>query len=506
MGNFINGVGRKDQVLDFYKQINEFHIFKTTDIGSYRTHVTAGSVIDPIPDKFVVVYVPEDAGDLIYIGIGTSVFPISLKYDAAWFKELLAKIYLGGRQVITNNGKVLARKIIDLGDAIYEIIKIIDVVLNEKIIRNGEVPLNSITEKSIFKQYGLEESPDLVLTVSQLYMVWVKQKALIKRFGLANTFQLESKLLWVTAKIESAGMEVDVVAMLEYQEELSKLDSKSKEYKDIDRYIDLANGGDYRVRDEIEQIATKTGRFDKELHRVKKAGPMRSFFIAPTGYTLISADYSAFEPRIIAALSGDQGLIDIFKADKDIYEEVAKIILSGSSLSSSALRAIAKIIVVGINNGMKPYGIHEVLTQKGILVSFQEVQGFVDTYMRSFPGLFKWREKTVRESRTNGYVVTKAGRRMVVANETENNSIINFPVQGTGSDGYKIALLLLDGELKELDARVVHILHDEIIVEARAGIAGQVIGIVKGCMERAFVEMKLGVPMKVVPVEGDTWG
>jgi DNA polymerase I len=79
--------------------------------------------------------------------------------------------------------------------------------------------------------------------------------------------------------------------------------------------------------------------------------------------------------------------------------------------------------------------------------------------MRSFPGLFKWRDKTVRESRNNGYVVTRAGRRMVVTNLTASNSIVNFPVQGTGSDGFKFALWKLDGELRDLDARVVHILH-----------------------------------------------
>jgi len=505
-GNSINGVGRKDQVLDFYKQINSYKIFKKIKLSSYLRIDSVGKTIDPINKKYVVVYVPEDTNDLIYIGAGTTVFPKSLKYDVAWFKELLAKIYLGDRRIITNNGKALAKKIIDLGDAIYEITKIIDVVLNEKIIRNDEVLLNSVTEKSIFKQYGLEESPDLVLTLSQLYKVWIKQKALKKRFGLGNIFELESKLLWVTARIEMTGMEVDVVAMLEYQEELSKQGSKSKEYKDINRYIDLANGGDYRVRDEIQQIATKTGRFNRELHRVKKAGPMRSFFIAPAEYKLISADYSAFEVRIIAGLSGDQNLIDLFNQGKDIYDEVARTISNGSSLSSSELRAIAKTIVVGINNGMRSYGIHEVLTNKGILVSLQEVQGFVYTYMRAFPVLFKWREKTVIESRNNGYVATVMGRRRDVSNSTESNSIVNFPVQGTGSDGFKIALLLLDEKLRDLDARVVHILHDEIIVEARADIAGQVSGVVKDCMEKAFEELKLGVPMKVVPVEGDAWG
>ena len=506
-GNAVKGVGQKDQVLDFYKQINSYEIFRTIDLTSYLRKDLVGENIDPISDKFVVVYVPENTGDLIYIGASTSVFPISLKHDAAWFEELLAKVFLGNRQIITNNGKVLAKKILEFGDAAYEKVKILDVVLNEKIIRNGEVTLNSITERSIFRQYGLEQSPDLVLTLSQLYKVWIKQRALKKRLGLGNIFELESRLLWITARIESVGMEIDVVSMLAYQEALSKQGSiTGKEYKDIDIYIALANGGDYRVRDEIVQIATKTGRFNRELHRVKKTGPMRSFFIAPAGYKLISADYSAFEVRIIAGLSGDQNLINIFKSGKDIYQEVAEIILSGSSLKPSELRAIAKTIVVGINNGMTLYRIDEFLTKSGLLVSLQDVQGFVNAYMRSFPNLFKWREKTVRESRNNGYVTTRMGRRMVVINSTESNSIINFPVQGTGSDGFKYALWQLDGELQCMDARIVHILHDEIIVEARDDIAGQVSGVVKDCMEKAFTHILPEVSMLAEPDVRDTWG
>ena len=198
------------------------------------------------------------------------------------------------------------------------------------------------------------------------------------------------------------------------------------------------------------------------------------------------------------------GLIDIFKRGEDIYIEVARIILNGSSLKPSELRAIAKIIVVGINNGMTKYSIHEILTKSVILVSLQDVQGFIAHYMRSFPDLFKWHKKTVIESRNNGYVATIMGRRMIVTNSTTNNSIVNFPVQGTGSDGFKFALWKLDKELRNLDARIVHILHDEIIVEARDDIADEVGRIVKNCMEGAFEQLKLGVVMIAEP-EVDTW-
>ena len=71
---------------------------------------------------------------------------------------------------------------------------------------------------------------------------------------------------------------------------------------------------------------------------------------------------------------------------------------------------------------------------------------------------------------------------MIVTNYTESNSIVNFPVQGTGADGFKYALWLLDGRLNGLDAKVVHILHDEIIVEANEDITESVSKIVKDCM------------------------
>ncbi|MBT4970039.1 MAG: hypothetical protein HOM80_13620, partial [Bacteroidetes bacterium] len=205
-------------------------------------------------------------------------------------------------------------------------------------------------------------------------------------------------------------------------------------------------------------------------------------------------------------LADEQNLIDIFESGKDIYEEVARVIFNGFSLKPSELRAIAKIIVVGINNGMTQYSIHEILIKNGLIVSLQDVQGFVNTYMGSFPDLFKWRDKTVRESRNNGYVTTRMGRRMVVTNSTTDNSIINFPVQGTGSDGFKFALLMLDAKLRDMDARIVHILHDEIIVEANEEIADKVEGIVRDCMEGAFVEMKLGVSMLVEPDIKCAWG
>jgi len=123
-----------------------------------------------------------------------------------------------------------------------------------------------------------------------------------------------------------------------------------------------------------------------------------------------------------------------------------------------------------------------------------------------FPNLLKWRDLTVRESMNSGYVMSRSGRRMLVTNSTGSNSIINFPIQGTGADGFKFALWMLDQKLADLDTKIVHILHDEIIVEANEKIAGKVADILKECMESAFADLIPEFPMVVEPDVRNNWG
>ena len=95
---------------------------------------------------------------------------------------------------------------------------------------------------------------------------------------------------------------------------------------------------------------------------------------------------------------------------------------------------------------------------------------------------------------------------MRLSEDANVNSLYNYPVQGTAADGFKLALIKLDGKLSGLDAKIVHILHDEIIVEAKDDIADAVAVTVKNCMERAFINMLPGVPFVVVPEVKDSWG
>ena len=101
---------------------------------------------------------------------------------------------------------------------------------------------------------------------------------------------------------------------------------------------------------------------------------------------------------------------------------------------------------------------------------------------------------------------SKLGRGLKVDDDIKDKSIVNFPIQATASDGFKLALLDLDKKLEGLDARIVHIIHDEIVVEAREDIVDEVSKLVKECMEKAYEKMLPNCPFLVEPKITDTWG
>ena len=122
-----------------------------------------------------------------------------------------------------------------------------------------------------------------------------------------------------------------------------------------------------------------------------------------------------------------------------------------------------------------------------------------------FAGIKTWRDDVVSTSLNDGVISTKLGRTRKVSKDENVNSLYNYPVQGTAADGFKLALILLDEKLKDTDAQIVHILHDEVIVEARKDIVDVVAVTVRNCMERAFKDIIPEVPFVVVPEVKASW-
>jgi DNA polymerase-1 len=127
-------------------------------------------------------------------------------------------------------------------------------------------------------------------------------------------------------------------------------------------------------------------------------------------------------------------------------------------------------------------------------------------YNMVFSGMSTWRDGIILSALNNGAISTAIGRRLKVTKDSNVNSLINFPVQGTAADGFKLALINLDERLVGQDAQIVHILHDEVIVTVRQDIANDIAAIVKNCMEQAFIEIFPAVPFVVEMKIRNTWG
>ena len=192
--------------------------------------------------------------------------------------------------------------------------------------------------------------------------------------------------------------------------------------------------------------------------------------------------------------------IDLFKAGKDIYLETANSII-GAGGDSRRYRNLGKEIVLGLNNGRSAYSIYESLARLGFGYDLDDVQRIIFRYDMEFAGIKAWRDDIVSSALKNGVISTGLGRSLKVAKDANINSLFNYPVQGAAADGFKLALNELDEQLVGQDAGIVHILHDEVIVEARAEIANDVAAIVKTCMERAFINMLPGVPYRLQPFQ-----
>ena len=190
---------------------------------------------------------------------------------------------------------------------------------------------------------------------------------------------------------------------------------------------------------------------------------------------------------------------------KDIYLETAKIIL-GPAGDSPLYRNLGKEIFLGLNNGRSAYSIFESLERLGFRYDVDDVLGMILRYDMTFTGIRIWRDNIGSMNLEGGVISTALGRILKFSSDVKVNSLYNYPVQGTAADGFKIALIDIDRQLNGQDARIVHILHDEVIVEARTDIAESVAVTVKYCLEKAFSDILPEVPFVVEPKIMDSWG
>ena len=247
----------------------------------------------------------------------------------------------------------------------------------------------------------------------------------------------------------------------------------------LDKLPELIDPGTGRIHTSYHQAVANTGRLssaDPNLQnipvRTEDGRRIRQAFIAAPGHTLLAADYSQIELRIMAHLSGDQGLLDAFARGADIHKATAAEVF-GAPLDevTTDQRRSAKAINFGLIYGMSAFGLAR---QLGIERS--EAQAYVDLYFSRYPGVKRYMEDTRRKAHDNGYVETLFGRRLYLPDIRHKNpqiragaerAAINAPMQGTAADIIKRAMIRVDAWIREQapEVRMLMQVHDELVFE-----------------------------------------
>jgi DNA polymerase-1 len=308
-----------------------------------------------------------------------------------------------------------------------------------------------------------------------------------------------------------------VVPMIFEYRELAKLLSTY-----IDAIPPLLDQND-RLHTHFLQSGTTTGRMASQEPNLQnipvKSGlgrAIREAFIAEEGFKLVALDYSQIELRIAAFLSGDQKLIEIFKKGEDVHASVASFVFRvPTEKVTPEMRRRAKVINFGII-----YGMGVLALKQNLGSTREEAQKFLDDYFSTFSTLADYLERVKEQTAEKGYTETLFGRRRYFEGIKSKISYIkaqaermaiNAPIQGTGADIIKLAMVRVQEHLenKKLEKDVFPLLqaHDELIYEIREEKAEEVAKKVKRIME-SVVDIKdtKGIPMKVETHIGENWG
>ncbi len=266
-----------------------------------------------------------------------------------------------------------------------------------------------------------------------------------------------------------------------------------------------------RIHTNFIQTGAATGRLassEPNLQNIpvkdEKGRLIRRAFIADTGNSIVSADYSQIELRIMAHLSSDEVLMDAFMHDQDIHTATASGIFQVPVPDvTPGMRNTAKVVNFGIMYGISAYGL-----SKQLGISPDQAQVIIDSYFNEYKGVRAYIDDILNGVRQTGYVGTILGRRRYIPRTLDNPAYqriaINTPVQGSAADLIKVAMLRIDDSLRKnnYDAKMLLQIHDELVFEVNDGQIEMFAQVIKREMEGA---MKLLVPLKVSINYGKSW-
>lgn len=299
--------------------------------------------------------------------------------------------------------------------------------------------------------------------------------------------------------------------ILEYRE-LSKLKSTY-----VDALPTCINPKTGRVHTSYNQISVATGRLastDPNLQNIPAAasgygGAIRAAFKPKPGHIFLSADYSQIELRILAHFSQDENLVQAFLSGHDIHAQTASRLFDVPlDKVTSEQRQVGKRINFSILYGLTPYGL-----SRDLGISFTQAKQYITTYFEQYPGVSRWMEEVVEETKKHGFVTTWQGKRRYISAIYQTNRplyeearrvAINTKAQGTAADIMKIGMIRLHRAFKEhsLDAQILLQIHDELLISVAQTHKQEVEQIVRSTLEGVA---SWTVPLRVTTRFGNDW-
>jgi len=311
--------------------------------------------------------------------------------------------------------------------------------------------------------------------------------------------------------LQELAVEHALPALILEHRGLSKLKSTY-----TDRLPEKIRADSGRVHTHYHQATTATGRLsstDPNLQnipiRTEEGRRIRKAFVAPDGWSIVAADYSQVELRIMAHMSGDEGLLRAFADREDIHRATAAEVF-GVEIDqvNGEQRRSAKAINFGLMYGMSAWGLARQLETDRTTAG-----EYIDTYFARYPGVREFMDTTRKLAKQQGFVETLAGRRLWLPEIKSRNrqrqqaaerAAINAPLQGTAADIIKRAMIDVDHwiETEGVDARLVMQVHDELVLEVKKDALDEVR---QGVIERMSAAAELDVELLVEAGVGKDW-
>ena len=291
----------------------------------------------------------------------------------------------------------------------------------------------------------------------------------------------------------------------------------SSKLRQITETLIKAVAADGRIHTSYSQVGTSTGRLSSENPNLQnipiktdRGMRLRSAFIAGDGYeTLLTADYSQIEMRIMAHLSEDEGLIEAFNKGEDLHNFVgARIYGVEPEAVTGAMRSKVKAMSYGLVYGLSEYGL-----ARQLRISKSEAKQLMSDYFERFGGVKRYLDTVVQRAKSLGHTTTVYGRRrpfpdlqskIFQVRENARRAALNAPIQGTAADIMKLAMIEVEsGMLKHgLKSQLLLQVHDELVI---AVAPGELEGVKKVALEKMTEVAKLSVPLDVHIGIGENW-